>query len=421
MGSFVKLLRVIAFPVQLNSLRRGGAGRRVVVEVRAMEENRTRRNVVVAGLVSLLTDISSEMLVPVLPLFLTGVLGAPVAAVGLIEGMAETTASLMKAVSGRLSDRVGRRKPLMVIGYGLSNVLKPLLGFAAGWGQVLAIRVADRFGKGVRGAPRDALIADSTPPEERGRAFGLHRAMDTAGATIGPALAAWILWLRPEHYSQVFWWAAVPGVLAIAASFFIRETGTGVKKGGPLVRNWSLALWELPPELVRFILVGMLFALGNSSDAFLILRAQNLGLAAPLVPWAYFTFNLAYSLLSYPAGLLSDKIGRKPVMLGGFIAFAAIYVGFGWATQAWMVWPLFLLYGLYYAGTEGIQKAYIADHAHPEKRGTAIGVYNALTGLAAFPASLLAGYLWDHVGVSAPFYVGGGVAALAALLLYRWA
>lgn len=379
-----------------------------------------RRNVWYAGLVSLFTDISSEMLVPILPLFLANVLGAPVRAIGLIEGLAEAMASLMKAFSGWFSDRIGRRKPLMVAGYGLSNFLKPLLGFTAGWGQVLTIRLADRFGKGLRGAPRDALIADSSLPAERGRAFGLHRTMDTIGAAVGPLVAAGILWLRPGEYRWVFWAAIVPGALALVAIIFIKETGAGIPKTGPVLRNWSLALGAVPPKLRRFMIIGVLFALGNSSDAFLILRAQNLGLAAALVPLAYFSFNMSYALLSYPAGALSDKVGRKPVMVGGFLAFAFIYLGFARAGAPWMAWPLFLCYGLYYAGTEGVQKAYITDHADKEHRGTVIGVYNALTGLAALPASLIAGYLWDVVGVTAPFYVGSVTAGLAAVLLLLW-
>jgi MFS family permease len=294
------------------------------------------------------------------------------------------------------------------------------MGFTGGWGQVLVIKLADRFGKGLRGAPRDALIADSSTPQERGKAFGLHRAMDTVGAAIGPLLAFGILWLRPGEYRLVFWAAIVPGMLALVAIVFIRETGSGVRQPGAVLRNWSLSLSAVPPRLRRFMVIGVLFAIGNSSDAFLILRAQNLGLAAALVPLAYFAFNLSYALLSYPAGALSDKIGRKPVMVGGFAAFALIYLGFALASQSWMAWPLFLCYGLYYAATEGIQKAYIADHADQEHRGTALGVYNALTGLVALPASVLAGYLWDVVGAAAPFYVGSVTAGVAAVLLLVW-
>lgn len=375
------------------------------------------RNVWVAGLVSLFTDISSEMLVPVLPLFLSSVLGAPAAIIGLIEGLAEAVASLMKAVSGYLSDKTGRRKPFMALGYGFSNVLKPLMGFAGSWGQILALRVSDRFGKGLRGAPRDALIAESTAPAMRGKAFGLHRAMDTLGAVIGP-LSAWlILQVWPGQIRAVFWWALVPGMISLLLLLlFLRET-PGKIRTGPVLQNWNIALGQLPPQLRHFMFIGTVFALGNSSDAFLILRAQNLGLAVVLVPIAYFTFNASYALLAYPLGALSDRIGRKPLMIVGFLAFALIYAGFALARAPWMIWPLFIGYGLYYAATEGIQKAYIADHAPGELRGTAIGVYNALTGLAALPASLLAGLLWDRLSPAAPFWFGAATAGLAALLL----
>lgn len=381
------------------------------------------RNVWIIGLVSLFTDISSEMLVPVLPLFLTTVLGSPVAAVGLIEGSAEAMASVMKAVSGYLSDKVGRRKPLMAVGYGLSNVLEPLMGFATGWGQVLAVRLSDKFGKGLRGAPRDALIAESAPAEVRGRAFGIHRMMDTLGGALGPLTAWLILRAWPGEYRRVFWWALLPGLLSLALLLlFLRDTKPEpADGGGPVMRNWSLSLRALPASLLRFVLVGTLFALGNSSDAFLILKAQHMGLADALVPLAYFAFNASYTVLSYPLGALSDRVGRKPVMIGGFVVFAIIYAGFAMADASWMAWPLFIIYGLYYAGTEGIQKAYIADQAPAEVRATAIGVYNALTGLAALPASLLAGQLWEQLGAGAPFWLGSVTGLLSALLLALWA
>ena len=377
------------------------------------------RNVWVAGLVSLFTDISSEMIVPVLPLYLTGVLGAPAMVVGLIEGVAETSASLTKSVSGWLSDQVGRRKPLMVFGYGLSNLIKPLLGLTTGAGQVLAIRFADRFSKGVRGAPRDALIADSTPPDLRGRAFGLHRALDTVGAAIGPLLAALLLVLYADNFRAVFWWTAVPGVISVLLLLaFLRDTGApAAARGVPRRQGWSLSLRPLAPRLRWFVLISTLFALGNSADAFLVLRARGLGLAAGMVPLAYFLFNTTYALLSYPAGALSDRIGRRPVIIAGFLAFALIYAGFGAATQPWQVWGLFALYGLYYAGTEGIARAYLTDHAPAERRGSAIGVFNAYTGLAALPASWLAGLLWDRWGPPATFFCSAAIALLAAVLL----
>lgn len=381
------------------------------------------RNVWAAGLVSLLTDISSEMIVPVLPLFLTGVLGASAQVVGLIEGVAEFTASLVKSVSGWLSDRAGRRKPLMVLGYGVSNVVKPFLGLTGSWGQVLAIRFADRFSKGVRGAPRDALIADSTPTHLRGRAFGLHRGLDTVGAAIGPLTAALVLNLYAGNLRAVFWWTAVPGVLAVLLLVgFVRDTGRRAAGAAPtapspVMRGWSLSLQPLVPRLRWFVVVSTVFAIGNSADAFLVLRAQGLGLSVALVPIAYFLFNASYAVLSYPAGALSDKIGRRPVLLGGFIAFALIYAGFGAARHSWQVWILFLFYGIYYAGTEGIQKAYMTDHVGAEQRGTAVGILNAWTGLAALPASLIAGVMWDRFGQPATFYVSAAIAVLATLLL----
>ncbi|MGE5591037.1 MAG: MFS transporter [Bacillota bacterium] len=375
----------------------------------------------IVGLVSLFTDISSEMLVPVLPIFLSAVLGTPAAAIGLIEGTAEAMASVMKAVSGYMSDRTGRRKPFMLLGYGLSNVVKPLMGFAGSWGQVLALRVSDRFGKGLRGAPRDALIAESSAPEVRGKAFGIHRGLDTLGAAIGPLTAWLILWAWPEQYRRVFWWAVLPGAISVVLLvFMLRDTRPERPASGPVLRNWSVSIGALPPRLRRFILIGTLFALGNSSDAFLILKAQKMGLATALVPVAYFTFNASYTLLSYPLGALSDRLGRKPLLIGGFLVFAVIYAGFALANVAWMAWPLFIGYGLYYAATEGIQKAYITDHALAASRGTAIGVFNALTGLAALPASLLAGFLWDQLSPAAPFWVGAATAALSAVLLLAW-
>lgn len=385
------------------------------------EARRFSRNVWIVGLVSLFTDISSEMLVPVLPIFLSAVLGTPAAAIGLIEGTAEAMASVMKAVSGYMSDRTGRRKPFMLLGYGLSNVVKPLMGFAGSWGQVLALRVSDRFGKGLRGAPRDALIAESSAPEVRGKAFGIHRGLDTLGAAIGPLTAWLILWAWPEQYRRVFWWAVLPGAISVVLLvFMLRDTRPERPASGPVLRNWSVSIGALPPRLRRFILIGTLFALGNSSDAFLILKAQKMGLATALVPVAYFTFNASYTLLSYPLGALSDRLGRKPLLIGGFLVFAVIYAGFALANVAWMAWPLFIGYGLYYAATEGIQKAYITDHALAASRGTAIGVFNALTGLAALPASLLAGFLWDQLSPAAPFWVGAATAALSAVLLLAW-
>lgn len=373
------------------------------------------RNVFVAGLVSLFTDISSEMIVPILPLFLTLTLKVPPTAIGLIEGLAESTASILKLFSGWFSDRMGRRKPLMLAGYGFSNIVKPLFGFSTSWGQVLTIRFADRFGKGIRGAPRDALIADSTTKENRGKAFGFHRAMDTLGAAIGPLSAFWIVSHFHGNYRLVFWWSAVPGLIAVLLLiFFLKEKKAASQAAAEMPK---LSFRGLDPHLILFIISATVFALGNSSDAFLILRAKNLGLSVVQVPLAYFTFNATYSLASLPAGMLSDRLGRRPVLITGYLIFALIYLGFGLANRPWHVWMLFVLYGLYYAATEGIQKAYIADFVGKGRRGTAIGTFNALTGLATLPASVIAGFLWQHVTPAAPFYYGSALAVAAAAML----
>ncbi len=395
----------------------------------AGNRRRLPRNVWVAGLASLFTDISSEMIVPVLPLFLTGVLAASPASVGLIEGVAEATASLLKVVSGWWSDRVRRRKPFMLFGYGLSNLIKPLFALAQSWPQVLVIRFADRFGKGVRGAPRDALIADSVDASQRGRAFGVHRMMDTLGAAIGPLVSFAILMAFQDDYRRVFWWSALPGVVSVVVlSLWLRDSrrGTGrhddgaTANDGPENRPDAAAARPLGPAFNWLAVVVTLFALGNSSDAFLILRARDLGLSVALVPVAYFSFNAVYSLTSWPAGSWSDRIGRRPLLIAGYLFFAAIYVGFARATQAWHVWPLFAFYGLYYAATEGVQKAMVADLVPAGRRGTAIGLVNGLTGLATLPASLAAGLLWQRFGFGWSFYYGAATALAAALGLLVW-
>lgn len=371
------------------------------------------QNVVVVGLVSLFTDISSEMIYPILPLFLMNVLGAGVTVVGLIEGVGEATASLLKLISGWISDRTGRRKPLMLIGYGLSDLTKPLLALATAWPQVLVIRFADRFGKGVRGAPRDALIADSARPEVRGKAFGFHRALDTVGAAIGPLAAFGVLALSANSYRAAFVVASIPGVLAVLIlALALHERRPASRKGAPM----RLGFASLGREYLLFTGIAALFALGNSSDAFLILRAQDLGMATTLVPLAYFGFNLVYTVLAIPLGSLSDRIGRRSVIAVGYLIFAAVYLGFALAGQAWLVWPLFAAYGAYYALTEGVQRAYVADLVPAERRGAALGTFNAATGAAMLPASLIGGLLWQEVAPSAAFYYGAAFAAMAALL-----
>lgn len=373
--------------------------------------------IAVLGLVSLLTDLSSEMIVPVLPLFLTSVLHINVGAVGIIEGIAESTVSILKFFSGWISDQLGRRKPLMVAGYGLSNLVKPLFALSTSWGQVLTIRFADRFGKGVRGAPRDAMIADVTTIENRGRAFGFHRAMDTLGAAFGPLLAFWILTNFQEDYRTIFWVSSIPGIISVILLLvFLKEKPLKIhqfrNKGLPKIR-----FKQVDRRFLLFTFVSTLFAIGNSSDAFLILRAQNVGMSPALIPLAYFAFNVTYTIFSMPAGILSDRIGRRPVLVAGYLVFALIYFGFAMVQRSTWIWGLFIVYGLYYSATEGIQRAYIADLVPEGQRGTAMGTFNACTGLAALPASVISGYLWELIGPVAAFGFSSLLAVLAAILM----
>ncbi|NOZ29909.1 MAG: MFS transporter [Chloroflexi bacterium] len=379
------------------------------------------RNVFVLGLVSFLTDVSSEMTLTLLPLFLANVLGVRTSIIGLIEGVAEATASLMKVGSGWWSDRVGRRKWLTFAGYALSAVAKPFLAVAGNWGTVLAVRWTDRVGKGIRTSPRDALLADSAPVETRGRAFGWHRAADTAGAVVGLALSAWViaatqratLELTQATYRTIVLIGIIPGFLAVLLlAVFVQDVRpSGPRsKGGPLLRARGFSL-----PFYMFLGVIALFTLGNSSDAFLLLRAQNLGLSAFHIALMLVGFNVLYSLIAMPAGVLSDHLGRRRVILIGWGLYALVYLGFAVAGTAWQVVALYVLYGLYYGTTEGVARAFVADLVHGGQRATAYGLYHAVVGLMAFPASLLAGILWQTWGPATPFYFGALLAALAAV------
>lgn len=375
-------------------------------------------NVFILGGVSLLTDISSEMLYPLVPVFLTTVLGAPVAALGLIEGLAEATANILKIFSGWWSDRIGRRKPFVIGGYGLSAFSKPLLALAAGWPFVLLMRLADRTGKGLRSAARDALIADYTPEQDRGKAFGLHRAMDSLGAVLGPLLALWLMSRFGEEaagYRKVFLLAFVPAVLGVIILFLVKEREFRAKFTKP---RWE---WKVfGRDFKIFMLINLVFYLGNSSDAFIILRAKGLGFSMVTVILAYTFYNLVYSLTSLPAGVLADRIGKRKVFFIGLIVFSAVYFTLGTIGEARWLWLLFGIYGLYTAMTDGVGKAYVSvlvDEAH---RATALGIYHTVIGLSGFLASLVAGMLWTslgpRLGPKAAFYYGAGAAALAALL-----
>jgi len=373
-------------------------------------------NVFVLSLVSLCTDISSEMIYPLVPLFLTGVLGAPATVVGLIEGLAEATANGLKLVSGRMTDRRGRHRAWVFVGYGLSALAKPLLALATLWPLVLLARLLDRFGKGVRTTPRDALIAASSDPARRGRAFGFHRSMDTIGAVIGPLVGVGLLAVTAQNFRLVFLLAALPAIIGVSLIGRVRDPAlpvAPVATGG----TWAatFAYRTAPRPYRTFLGIGLLFALGNSSDTFLILRAHSLGLGTVTAVLAYALYNLVYAVAGWPAGILSDRVGRRGLLVAGFLIFAVVYGGMGAATGSLVVWPLFAAYGLYIALTEGISKAYITDLVPTTQRGGALGLYAATTGLMALVSSVLAGLLWDRVSPAAPFYLGGITALGAAV------
>ncbi len=372
------------------------------------------KNVFFAGLVSFFMDVSSEMIYPLVPLFLTNVLGVNKSLVGLIEGIAESTASFLKAFSGWFSDRIGRRKNLMALGYGISTLSRPVMASAAAWHQVFVARFVDRLGKGIRTAPRDAIIAEATKKTHLARAFSFHRAMDTVGAVVGPVIAIFCLGLFHNDYRKVFWVSAAPAVIAVLLIFvFIRE------KRAPRVAaaaRPALSFRRFDRRVRFFIVITTLFALGNSSDVFLILRAQQVGVPAVMIPAVYVTFNLVYSLSAVPAGILADKFGMKRVILAGFALFACLYYGFAVAAHPASIWVLFGLYGVFMGLTEGVQKAFLATIIPPESKATAFGIYAFFTGAAMLPASLIGGWLWDRFSSAATFYFGAATAALSAIL-----
>ncbi len=371
------------------------------------------RNVLLLGLVSFVTDISSEMLYPLIPIFLTVTLGAPATVVGLMEGLAEMTSSLMKGATGYWSDHLGKRRPFVLAGYGFSALAKPLLAAATGWPGAISARVFDRFGKGVRSTSRDAILAESSPVEYRGRAFGFHRSMDQAGAVVGPLLAIPLLGLFGGNFRALFLVAFVPAAAGVALLLLLKETSVGAEGGSGRLLRWS----ESPPAFRRYLMVTVLFAAGNSSDAFLILRAKQLGASTTLVILLFAAYNAVTVLAAFPAGALSDRLGRRNVVAGGFAIFAACYAGFaGAAYPAWM-WPLFALYGVYTGIADGAARAYVVDLVRPEHKAAALGLHGAANGCMMLAASLVAGMLWDRLGPGVPFIVGAAAAAAASIAL----
>jgi MFS family permease len=375
---------------------------------------RLHRTVVSLGLVSFLTDASSEMIYPLLPAFLTGTLGAGPAFLGVVEGLAEAVAAALKVVSGRLSDRLARRKPIVVSGYALSSLVRPLVALATLPVHVLAVRVTDRIGKGVRSAPRDALVALVTPAADRGRAFGFQRAMDNAGAMVGPLLASAVLALRPGGLRLVFALAAAPAAAAVATLVLaVRDVRGQETPPAP-----AAAAARLEPGLVRYLGVLALFTLGNSSDAFLLLRAQEVGVAVAVLPLVWTLHHLVKTAVGTWAGSLSDHIGRRRAIAIGWTVYALAYAGFAAAGSALAVVLLFAFYGLFHAFTEGAERAMVADLAGPTSRGRAFGLFHATTGAALLPASLLTGLLWQRFGAGAALGTGAALAAFSSLALF---
>ena len=380
------------------------------------------RNVLILGAVSFLTDVSSEMIYPLLPVFIGTVLGASATSIGLIEGAAESAAALLKFVSGWWSDRMGRRKPLVVAGYALAGLVRPLVGLAQSVSHVLAIRLTDRVGKGIRTAPRDALIADSVDAKSRGRAFGFHRAADHAGAVLGPLVAFVLLERAGAEIRTLFLLAGIPAALALIVVITgVREaprqpaTVKAVAVQPARLRSLGRRYWTV-------LGVILLFTMGNSTDAFLLLRAADLGVPLAQIPLLWAMLHVVKSLSSTPGGALSDRVGRRPLLVAGWLLFAAVYFAFGRATAAWHVWALFAIYGVYFGLTEGTEKALVADLVAPSARGTAFGGFNLAISLGALPASVIFGLWWDRVGPRAAFDFGAAiavVAAAAAALLLR--
>jgi MFS family permease len=388
------------------------------------------RNVWAVSLTSFFMDVSSEMVINILPLFLANVLGVKTNIIGLIEGVAESTASILKLFSGWLSDRLRARKWLAVLGYGLSALSKPFFYVASSWEAIAVVRWVDRFGKGIRTAPRDALVADSIDPRQRGLAFGFHRAADTAGALVGILVALGLVLLLQSGgsallentFRTIVLVSLIPAALAVLSLMLIaRDVPVTRQHDAP-----KFAFRSLGKPFMTFMLIVATFTLGNSSDAFLVLRAQERGLNVPAVLGMVATFNLVYALISTPAGSLSDRIGRRRLIIGGWVVYAVIYLGFALAQTGWQVWVLYAVYGLYYGMAYGTSNALIADLVPVELRGTAYGTYNALVGILAFPASAIAGILWQGAGTwggfgpSAPFYFGAAMALLAAAMMFLW-
>lgn len=371
------------------------------------------RNILILGLVSLFTDLSSQMVFPLIPLFLTTVLGAGAYVVGITEGAAETTASLLKVISGYWSDKIKKRKPFLLFGYSFSSITKPLFAFTNFWPSVLFIRVIERIGKGLRTAPRDALVAESCQESIRGKAYGLHRAMDGIGSVLGAIIA--FLLLPILGYRKVFLLAFIPGIIAVFVILFIKEKSEPRKKEGRKTPI-KLSFKELPINLRLFIIISSIFALGHFGYAFLLLRAKNIGLADNMAILLYVLFYVVYTICVIPAGMLSDKIGRKPVLITGYLVFAVTSIGLIFTSSIYTLLLFFIVYGIFYAMIDGVQRALVIDLAPGNLKATALGTFHTAIGLVALPGGYIAGLLWDKIGPGATFTYGFTLAIISIAL-----
>lgn len=386
---------------------------------------RLPRNVLAISLVSLLNDASSEIIYPLLPVFLYSTLGASAKAIGLIEGTAESLSSLLKLFAGHLSDRLGQRKLLVVAGYGLANLVRPLLAFANNWHQVLLVRLTDRTGKGIRTAPRDAMIADAVDERQRGLAFGFHRAMDHLGAVIGPLIGYTLVYLfvfnreAPTHseFTKVFLIASIPGLAAVLVAVFLMRESPSVPRTTTNQPRFEFSLKEFDGNFQRFLILVALFTLSNSSDAFLLLRAREAGVSVVAMPLLWAALHVSKVISSLIGGDLSDRLGRRRLIISGWLLYAAVYGGFAFVTSSIWVWILFLIYGIYFGLAEGAEKALVADLVRPDQRGTAFGLYNLAFGITVLPASLLMGAIWDWRGPATAFLFSAAIGVTAALLM----
>ncbi len=370
------------------------------------------------GITSLFSDVASEMIFPLLPVFLTS-LGASAAALGLIEGVANATAAGFKLASGYWADRMTRKRPLVLAGYAVAAAARPLVAFAGSAWQVMAVRFTDRIGKGVRSSPRDLLIANAVSHADSGRAFGFHQAMDHTGAVLGPLVATLLLGLG-WPMRQVFLAALVPGVVSVLAVLVVRETPSDTPKPAADSGSAAPAVGKLPPRLRSYLGILTLFALGNSSDAFLLLRANAVGVTVAALPALWSLFHVSKVLSSYLGGGLSDRVSRPKLILLGWVVYALSYLGFGLAQHAWQCWALFVVYGTYYGLTEPVEKALVRDLAPSELRGRAYGYYNFTIGFSAIPAGLLTGYVWQTWSPLAAMCTGAGLACVASIALWLW-